>query len=52
MLRNWIDSIIWNCGCKRPMNHDRKKQERKFSIIGIAIIAFVILFMVLCIVDF
>ena len=44
MLQNWINSLIWACECKRPMNHDRKKQERKFSIIGIAIIVFVTLF--------
>ena len=44
MLQNWINSMIWSCECKRPMNHDRKKQERKFSVIGIAIIVFVTLF--------
>ena len=47
MIQNWINTMIWNCGCKRQMNHDRKKQERKFSIIGTEIIAFVILFVVL-----
>lgn len=52
MIQNWINSLIWNCGCKKPMNHDRKKQQRKFSVISIAIIAFVVLFMVLCLVGF
>lgn len=47
MWENWKNAMIWACECKRPMNHDRKQQERKFSIIAIAIIAFVILFMVL-----
>lgn len=50
MSQNWINSLIWACGCKRPMNHDRKKQERKLSIIGIVVIVFVTLFATLSLV--
>lgn len=50
MLQHWINSIIWDCKCKRAMNHDRKKQERKFSIIARAIILFIILVAIISII--
>ena len=48
MNQNWINQLIWNCDCKRSMNHDRKRQYRKHSIIAWVIIGMVLVMTVLC----
>ena len=48
MNQNWINQLIWNCDCKRSMNHDRKRQDHKHSIIAWVIIGMVLVMTALC----
>lgn len=50
MLQNLISSWVRNCVIKRPMVHDRKKQERKMSAIAFCCILFIVLFALLSLV--
>jgi len=43
MNQNYVNQLIRDCECKRPMNHDRKNQERKHQLFAYGIIAAVVL---------
>lgn len=43
MNQNYVNQLIMDCECKRPMKHARNKQEHKYRIYACVIIAAVVL---------